>query len=71
MNNIHINGELFSFDKRQAGFLDQALSMYFQGQTQSTFAIALNGEFIGKTDYAHTPIKNGDSIDIMLPIQGG
>lgn len=40
-------------------------------QQQQSFATALNGDFIGKTDYQKTTINQGDSIDILFPIQGG
>lgn len=71
MKKLHINGELFELEHQQANSLGQALSHYFNGEKQSTFALALNGEFIGKAEYETTPISCGDSIDIMLPIQGG
>ena len=71
MKNIHINGELHAFEAGQVETLAHALALFFNGQAQSTFALALNGNFVGKSDYASTPVSSGDSIDIMLPIQGG
>ncbi len=71
MKNIHINGQPHSFALDEAGNIEQVLALFFNGQKQSTFALALNGEFVGKADYANTSVNNGDSLDIMLPIQGG
>jgi len=51
--------------------MSTALGSYFIKPPQSTFAIALNGDFIGKADYPHTFVKSGDNIDILQPIQGG
>lgn len=42
-----------------------------ESQQQQSFALALNGDFIGKDDYAITELKNNDSIDILFPIVGG
>ncbi len=38
---------------------------------QQSFALALNGEFIGKDDYTSTEVKESDSIDVLFPIVGG
>jgi len=71
MIELHINGQQFSFDSTDVETLEQALSVYFENKQQSTFALALNGEFVGKEAYKNTRISTGDSIDIMFPIQGG
>lgn len=34
-------------------------------------ATAINQEFVRKTDRANTPIKPGDRIEILVPMQGG
>jgi len=41
--------------------------------TQATppFAVAVNLQFVPKTQYASTHIKAGDHIDIIAPITGG
>ncbi|NQY36542.1 MAG: sulfur carrier protein ThiS [Alteromonadaceae bacterium] len=52
-------------------YVDDALTKYFNNQQQSTFALALNGDFIGRDDYCSTPVKANDNIDILFPIQGG
>jgi sulfur carrier protein len=35
------------------------------------FAVAVNLQFVPKTQYAQTLIKAGDHIDIIAPITGG
>lgn len=35
------------------------------------FAVALNGQFVGKENYAKTAVTKADKIDILSPIQGG
>jgi len=35
------------------------------------FAVACNGEFIPRTNYAGCQIQPGDSIDIVYPAAGG
>jgi sulfur carrier protein len=34
-------------------------------------AIAVNNQFIPKTQYEHTMLIAGDAIDILVPMQGG
>lgn len=49
-----------------------ALNHYLsKEQQQQSFAVALNGEFVGKADYQHTVVNQDDSIDVLFPIQGG
>ena len=69
--NIHINGNAYTLPHENHINVNAALTLHFIEAQQSTFAVALNGDFIGKTDYESTLIKNGDSLDILLPIQGG
>jgi sulfur carrier protein len=40
-------------------------------QAQPPFAAALNLQFVPKTQYAATPLKAGDQIEIIAPITGG
>ena len=69
--NIHINGKVYALPHENHLTVTAALALYFIEPQQSTFAVALNGDFIGKDDYSHTMIKNGDSLDVLQPIQGG
>lgn len=69
--NIFINGNNITINNEQA-FVEHALAQFLsEYQQQTTFAVALNSDFVGRGDYAKTPIKSGDSIDVLFPIQGG
>ena len=69
--NIHINGQAYplSFDAKMT--MSDALTLYFKELQQSTFAVALNGDFVSKEAYTTTFVYSGDTIDVLLPIQGG
>jgi sulfur carrier protein len=69
--NIHINGKFYSLAHEIQCSVNSALALHFIEPQQSTFAVALNGDFVGKTDYGTTLLKNGDSLDVLQPIQGG
>ena len=69
--NIHINGEPLSLANEEQS-IQAALSAYLTEQQASlSFAVALNGEFVSKEDYANTTLESGDSVDVLFPIQGG
>lgn len=68
--NVFINGKAFNLS--DSAYIQQALEQFLnEAQQQTTFAVALNSDFIGKADYQTTSIKEGDSIDVLFPIQGG
>ncbi|GAA0817634.1 hypothetical protein GCM10009111_19140 [Colwellia asteriadis] len=69
--NIHINGKAYSLNHEAQITVTAALALHFIEPQQSTFAVALNGDFVAKGDYDTTRLKNGDSLDVLLPIQGG
>ncbi|WP_019029266.1 sulfur carrier protein ThiS [Colwellia piezophila] len=69
--NIHINGKAYPLSHETHISVSSALTLYFIEPQQSTFAVALNGDFVGKADYGTTMVKNGDSLDVLQPIQGG
>ena len=69
--NIHINGKAYTLAHEAHISVSSALALHFIEPQQSTFAVALNGDFVGKADYDTTMVKNGDSLDVLLPIQGG
>ena len=39
--------------------------------TQKGFAVAVNTTFVSIKNYQETIIYNGDTIDILAPVQGG
>ncbi len=69
--NIHINGKAYPLHNEASISVTTALTLHFIEPQQSTFAVALNGDFVGKTDYDTTQVQNGDSLDVLQPIQGG
>lgn len=69
--NIHINGKAYPLPPENQVSISAALGLHFTAPQESTFAVALNGDFVGKNDYDTTLVKNGDSLDVLQPIQGG
>jgi sulfur carrier protein len=78
--NIHINGKAYPLNNETNMSVTAALTLHFIDphligsqpiEQRSTFAVALNGDFVGKTEYDTIIVKNGDSLDVLLPIQGG
>jgi sulfur carrier protein len=55
-------------DMDSTSTLADALAM---AQAQPPFAAAVNLQFVPKTQYAATPLKDGDQIEIIAPITGG
>jgi sulfur carrier protein len=39
--------------------------------TQGPFAVAVNLQFVPRSQYAHTPLADGDQIEIIAPVTGG
>lgn len=70
---IYINGEAVELaDCSKSTSIQVALIAALpENQLQQSFALALNGDFIGKDDYANTELKSNDSIDLLFPIVGG
>ncbi|ETJ49540.1 sulfur carrier protein ThiS [Pseudoalteromonas agarivorans] len=62
---ITINGELLTI---KSSMLVDVLQNF---GVKPPFAVALNGEFIPQSLHASTTINEGDSIELLSPIQGG
>ena len=69
--NIHINGKAYPIEQELGLNISTALTLHFEKPQQSTFAVALNGDFVGRAEYDITLVKSGDSLDVLQPIQGG
>lgn len=78
--NVYINGNAYSLSSSANNegasaehcTVALALDVFLnEVQAQTSFAVALNGNFVGKQSYSHTCIKNDDSIDVLFPIVGG
>ena len=63
--NITINGELLTI---KSAALVEVLQKF---GAQPPYAVAINGEFIPQSLHGNTVIKEGDSIELLSPIQGG
>lgn len=70
---IYINGQVFELSHLAAPInITSALKATLpDSQQQQSFALALNGDFIGREDYYTTFIQSDDSIDVLFPIVGG
>lgn len=67
MISIILNGKELQFSENQ--MLNSALSEW--GYEGKNIAIAINETFIPRSQYVQTEIKNGDSIEIVSPLEGG
>ena len=45
----------------------------FMGEQRQTgpVAVALNGQFVPKSQYGETQLQSGDTLEIVAPMQGG
>ncbi|WP_444921502.1 sulfur carrier protein ThiS [Microbulbifer sp. CnH-101-G] len=64
---ISINGEAHSLESpiKLTALLQQL------GYRGETFAVAVNGSFVSRSEYGNTQINSGDSLDIVAPVVGG
>lgn len=70
--NVFINGEQTSLPDDQAHTVALALSIFLnEEQAQTSFAVALNGQFVSKAQYQDTSLQNDDALDVLFPIVGG
>jgi len=67
MIKISVNGELKEVEEHlNVTQLIEALNYKIPG-----FAVAINTTFVSIDSYETTIIKEGDTIDILAPVQGG
>ncbi|WP_346840183.1 sulfur carrier protein ThiS [Microbulbifer sp. SAOS-129_SWC] len=64
---ITVNGETHSLSAADslANLLQQL------GYGGEAFAVAVNGDFVARAEYAQTPIGDGDRVDVVAPVVGG
>ena len=55
-------------DVNAAATLADALAL---ADARPPFATAVNLQFVPKTQYAATPLQDGDQIEIIAPVTGG
>ncbi len=66
--NITLNGQAATYENTQpsvADFLER------EGFADKKIAVAINGQFIPKSEYDEHTINNDDEIEIVAPMQGG
>ncbi|TWX68920.1 sulfur carrier protein ThiS [Colwellia sp. C1TZA3] len=70
---IYINGNAFELPNASVpSSIDKVLTKTLSlSQQQQSFALALNGDFVGRADYPITHVSDNDSIDLLFPIVGG
>jgi len=68
---IFINGQSINFASEQVTVAEALQQFLSPEQQQQSYAVAVNADFVGKQQYAHTALAQGDSIDVLFPIQGG
>jgi sulfur carrier protein len=73
--NIFINGQQITLSKNnnaKANTVSDALLVFLaNSQQQQSFAVALNGNFVGRDAYQHTALVEQDALNVLFPIQGG
>ncbi|WP_286234025.1 sulfur carrier protein ThiS [Thalassotalea sediminis] len=68
--NIYINGQAVTLTNQST--ITDALQYYLsETQKKHSFAVALNCDFVAKSDYAQTYLTHNDALDVLFPIQGG
>jgi sulfur carrier protein len=67
MIKISVNGEI----KEIAEGLNVTQLIEALNYTQKGFAVAVNTTFVSIKSYEETIINDGDTIDILAPVQGG
>ena len=65
--NLSINGEINEF----ANELTVQALLKDLGYSTEKIEIACNEDFIPRSDYDSTTLRDGDLIDIVTPMQGG
>lgn len=68
MTTIRINGQTETLPARTVAELVAAKSDMPQGRG---LAVALNGALVRRADWATTPLKAGDAVEIVRAMQGG
>jgi sulfur carrier protein len=66
---LSINNETRSF--AEPIVLQELLHEWQNQNPDAAFAVAINGEFVPRSQYQFQLLQNGDSIDIVSPVGGG
>ncbi len=69
--NLKVNGELQELTYSQDDTQVLSEVMLVLGYDETSVAVAVNETFIPRNMYKKTVIKEGDSLEIVAPMQGG
>lgn len=64
--NIVLNGEPHETASPDLAALIREIEL-----DEATVATALNGEFVAAEERVETPLRDGDRIEVLAPMQGG
>lgn len=67
MISISVNGEFHNINDNTN--ISQLLLVLNYGS--KGFSVAVNSMFVAISEYENVIIKNGDTVDILAPVQGG
>jgi sulfur carrier protein len=67
MITLQLNGEKKTL-KAECSIIDAINDLQL---ADKSFAVAVNEEFIPKSAYADVFLKEGDSVELVIPMQGG
>jgi sulfur carrier protein len=67
MIKVSVNGEIKEINNN-LNILELITALNY---TQKGFAVAINTTFVSIKSYEQTIINDGDTIDILAPVQGG
>jgi sulfur carrier protein len=60
------------FNGQQVALSNTNLKVFIESQgAVAPFAVAVNGQFIPRSQCMETELKDGDKIELLSPIQGG
>ena len=66
---LSINGEVKSFDEGSLTIMQLLTAENIK--SPEMVSVQLNGEFVGKSDFADVTLKNGDVVDFLYFMGGG
>ena len=65
---ITFHGKIMTFDSPLP--VSEVL-LYLDSKVAEPFALAVNNEFVPRSQYGQTILKDGDEMDLVTPMQGG
>lgn len=71
--NITLNGKTVEISEADSlqGFFDSLNGDNSAISLPKQFAVALNAEFIPRGQYSSTALREGDDLELLVPMQGG